>query len=446
MLELIECFVRFSGLKINFEKTEALWLGSLRNCKKQPLGIKWPSRPVRALGVYFSYEKKCEEDNFNEKLKNLKAKLNIWKTRDLSIFGRIMLIKTLGISQFTHLASVITIPEHVIICIERLIFNFLWKGKGDKVKRSAVINSMRERGLDMIDFKSMIKSLQSKWVLRYLTVTENTWNSIFEYYVKPFGSEFFTPTIEKATQVLNSNDLGNPSHIILHAATNDLDTMNANQCCNKMQSLMKLASEKYPSSKIIIPSLVVRGDNKEQLRKELNGRLGTQCAPYPNIHLVNNDDISGDCLHDAKHLKGRRIRKLVSNLKDVAFNRLRRVKTTPTLSNQPPSGQRTAQRSYHRQMATRTPLHYKPQRQDPVAASAGYSYQVPPVYSIEEYPSLPANPNSMLYSNAVKSTAVHAQQQTKPVIQPVQQSAAAPPIDFNIIKHLLQIYESMRQV
>ena len=41
----------------------------------------------------------------------------------------------------------------------------------------------------MIDFRSMIKSLQSKWVLRYLTFTENTLNSIFEYYVKPFGSE-----------------------------------------------------------------------------------------------------------------------------------------------------------------------------------------------------------------------------------------------------------------
>ena len=66
-----------------------------------------------------------------------------------TLFGKIMLIKTLGISQFIHLASVLTIPEHVIICIERLIFNFLWKGKGDKVKRSAVIKSMREGGLDM---------------------------------------------------------------------------------------------------------------------------------------------------------------------------------------------------------------------------------------------------------------------------------------------------------
>ena len=69
-----------------------------------------------------------------------------------------MLIQTLGISQLTHLASVVTIPEHVIICIERLIFNFLWKGKGDKVlKRSAVINSMREGGLDMIDLKMGLK-------------------------------------------------------------------------------------------------------------------------------------------------------------------------------------------------------------------------------------------------------------------------------------------------
>ena len=50
LFELIEYFGRFSGLKLNLEKTEALWLGSVKNCKRQPLGIKWPSKPIKALG------------------------------------------------------------------------------------------------------------------------------------------------------------------------------------------------------------------------------------------------------------------------------------------------------------------------------------------------------------------------------------------------------------
>ena len=190
LFELFEYFGQFSGLKLNLEKTEALWLGSAKNCKRHPLGIKWPSKPIKALGVYFSYdEKRCEEDNFEAKLKSLKAKLDIWKSRDLSIYGRILQIKSLGISQILYLSSVISVPEHVVSRIEQLTFNFLWKGGGDKVKRRAVINFSRDGGLEIIDIRSMIKSLQCKWTLRYLNKKEGTWNSIINHYFKPLGSD-----------------------------------------------------------------------------------------------------------------------------------------------------------------------------------------------------------------------------------------------------------------
>ena len=164
LFEFIEYFGRFSGRKLNLEKTEALWLGSAKNCKRQPLAIKWPSKSIKALGVYFSYdEKRCEEESFEANCKSLKVKLDIWKSRHLSIYGRTLLIKSLGISQFLHLASVISVPEHVVSRIEQLIITFLWKVRGNKVKRTAVINFSRDRGLEMIDIRSMIKSLQCKW-------------------------------------------------------------------------------------------------------------------------------------------------------------------------------------------------------------------------------------------------------------------------------------------
>ena len=157
----------------------------MSNCKRQPLGIKWPSKPIKALGVYFSYdEKRFDEENFEAKLQSLKAKLDIWKSRDLSIYGRILQIKSLGISQF----FISGLGYFCVSRIEQLIFNFLWKGRGDKVKRTAAINFSRDGGLEMIDIRSMIKSLRCKWILRYLNKKESTWNSIINHYFKPSGS------------------------------------------------------------------------------------------------------------------------------------------------------------------------------------------------------------------------------------------------------------------
>ena len=40
-----------SGLQINTEKTEAMWLGAWKNRTEKPFGFKWPHEPVLALGV-----------------------------------------------------------------------------------------------------------------------------------------------------------------------------------------------------------------------------------------------------------------------------------------------------------------------------------------------------------------------------------------------------------
>ena len=34
-------FEKASGLNLNVKKTEAMWIGSLRSCEDQPLGVKW---------------------------------------------------------------------------------------------------------------------------------------------------------------------------------------------------------------------------------------------------------------------------------------------------------------------------------------------------------------------------------------------------------------------
>ena len=64
------------------------------------------------------------------------AELNMWQTRDLTLFGQTMLVKALGISKLVYAASMLCVPEVVVKTVQERVFKFLWKNKGDKVKRS----------------------------------------------------------------------------------------------------------------------------------------------------------------------------------------------------------------------------------------------------------------------------------------------------------------------
>ena len=77
-LTLLESFKDISGLKINCTRTEAMWIGSSRNNKSKPFGLKWPSEPIKALGVFYTYDQRLLlEKNFIERLDSIKKLIRI---------------------------------------------------------------------------------------------------------------------------------------------------------------------------------------------------------------------------------------------------------------------------------------------------------------------------------------------------------------------------------
>ena len=80
-------FEILSGLKVNSSKTEGLWIGSLKKSNSKPLGIKWPNEPIKALGVFFTYDNTLlYEKEFREIIVKKKKLIKIWSSRGLSIF------------------------------------------------------------------------------------------------------------------------------------------------------------------------------------------------------------------------------------------------------------------------------------------------------------------------------------------------------------------------
>ena len=59
----------------------------------------------------------------------MKPKPNIWQTRDLSLYGRTPLAKTMGVSQLIYVASMLSVAENVIQKTQSELFAFLWRNK-----------------------------------------------------------------------------------------------------------------------------------------------------------------------------------------------------------------------------------------------------------------------------------------------------------------------------
>ena len=55
-LDVMKSYEKVSGLMINISKCECMWIGASCNCKREVLGLKWPKRPIKWLGVYLTYD------------------------------------------------------------------------------------------------------------------------------------------------------------------------------------------------------------------------------------------------------------------------------------------------------------------------------------------------------------------------------------------------------
>ena len=179
LLKLLNEFNECSGLEINNTKTEAMWLGEWKDKTDEPFDFKWPKEPINALGVSFSYNHaNADRLNFGEKILSLVKTLNTWKRRNLTLYGKINIVKTLGISKLIYSASVLPVPVHYIQEINKLIFDFIWAGKPPKIKKNTLLGNNKDGGLKMCDFNIMEKALKMAWVYRIQDDSQASWKII----------------------------------------------------------------------------------------------------------------------------------------------------------------------------------------------------------------------------------------------------------------------------
>ena len=105
-----------------------MWLDAKNNGRSQPFQIKWPSN-IKLLGIHVGYNVQVlEEKNYRGEIIQIKQKLNIWKQRELTIYGKILIIKAFALSQLLYVAAVCHIPKETMTEVERMIYEFVRNG------------------------------------------------------------------------------------------------------------------------------------------------------------------------------------------------------------------------------------------------------------------------------------------------------------------------------
>lgn len=158
-------FEAFTGLSINYDKTEILRIGSLNKSKAKfysTLPLKWSDGFIKVLGLHIHSEPEVMiKKNFDGILNKVQNICNMWINRALTPVGKIQVINSLCNSQFVYkLQCLPSPPQDFFDKYEKIVKTFVWNGRKSKIAYKRIVSSYKGGGLQLRDLRWVDKSLK----------------------------------------------------------------------------------------------------------------------------------------------------------------------------------------------------------------------------------------------------------------------------------------------
>jgi hypothetical protein len=195
-LTLIDMFSKCSGLKMNRDKSESMYIGSSSNFRHKTSTVRWTNGYVKCLGIYINNDiEKATDYNIKQKFEKIENIIKIWKTRHLTLKGKVTIANSLLISQMLYIASIMYIPEWATIKYQQIISQFIWDNKPPKIKYQTLIAPIEKGGLNLQDLKTKIEANKLTWIK----------NMVQQEHKKPWKSYLQTITESKIEEIPKHN-------------------------------------------------------------------------------------------------------------------------------------------------------------------------------------------------------------------------------------------------
>ena len=202
VIDIANCFQKFSGLKLNKDKSEIMWFGAWKNRNETVCDLSDPKQTINLLGTQIGHEKQlCYEKNFKSKSKKIENNLLQWKQRNLSLIGRILIAKSQGISNLVYIMSTQYTDPKWLSEPHRCISKYIWNDRPPKVKHCTLIAEQDNGGLKAPDIFLYNKAIKLAWIGRILS--RDNWNFVLENQLSKYGGLLLLLNCNFAPQNIN---------------------------------------------------------------------------------------------------------------------------------------------------------------------------------------------------------------------------------------------------
>ena len=132
--------------------------------------FSWNSNEASCLGMVFKINKEnALSSDVEPKIKEFERCLQQWSHRKLTHTGKLVVVKNFALPKLIYpLTSLKNPTKEMIKRIEKLMYDFLWDSKPDKIKSSTLVKDYDQGGLRMIDIEKCIWSLKASWIKCFL--------------------------------------------------------------------------------------------------------------------------------------------------------------------------------------------------------------------------------------------------------------------------------------
>ena len=185
---ILQDFEKASGLRLNMNKTEILKLGPISRTDGKlcpEFNINWKTDFVRLLGIFLCNDvMDMYKMNFEHKFDVSKTVVNIWHQRNLTMYGKGLIVKTFILSQWMYQITVLPVlGKEIDVRLNNIIFKFVWNNKPDKIKRKVICGNTDTGGLRYPNMSYYLKSTKIAWIKRIFS--DSDLFNITSYFFKP---------------------------------------------------------------------------------------------------------------------------------------------------------------------------------------------------------------------------------------------------------------------
>ena len=175
LLETIDVFSEYPTLYINIKKSEIAWIGPKKQRLEQQLYnmetfkcVDLDKEAIKILGINFTYNTNLfNKLNFERVEANLTTTLNIWRQRNLTIYGKFEIIRTLAFSKILYVTHVLYPKAQFIKIIKNKLCDFIWNGQRPKIKYISLIFDYQDGGIKLPNMETKIKTQQLNWIKNF---------------------------------------------------------------------------------------------------------------------------------------------------------------------------------------------------------------------------------------------------------------------------------------